>query len=129
MLSIRRTVHETRIEIMPMIDVIFLLLTFFIYAMVLMVRAELLPVEMHGFSSGVPHEQWGEQVHAEICLREGIEASVEDIVDHCRALIAGFKCPKSIVFRTEPLPLSGAGKVLKRELRAPYWQGKRRSVS
>ncbi len=54
MLSIRRTVHETRIEIMPMIDVIFLLLTFFIYAMVLMVRAELLPVEMHGFSSGVP---------------------------------------------------------------------------
>ncbi len=78
---------------------------------------------------GIPHEQWGEQVHAEICLREGVEASVKDIVDHCRALIAGFKCPKSIVFRTEPLPLSGAGKVLKRELRAPYWQGKRRSVS
>jgi len=78
---------------------------------------------------GIPHEQWGEQVHAEICMREGVEASVEDIVDHCRALIAGFKCPKSIVFRTEPLPLSGAGKVLKRELRAPYWQGKQRSVS
>ena len=54
MLTIRRTIHETRIEIMPLIDVIFLLLTFFIYAMVLMVRAELLPVEMHHFSSGEP---------------------------------------------------------------------------
>ena len=54
MLTIRRTVHEMRIEIMPLIDVIFLLLTFFIYAMVLMVRAELLPVQMHHFSHGEP---------------------------------------------------------------------------
>ncbi len=54
MKTIRRTDHETRIEIMPLIDVIFLLLTFFIYAMVLMVRAELLPVDMHHFSSGEP---------------------------------------------------------------------------
>lgn len=54
MRSLRRNQHETRIEIMPLIDVIFLLLTFFIYAMVLMVRAELLPVEMHAFASGEP---------------------------------------------------------------------------
>jgi biopolymer transport protein ExbD len=54
MLTIRRTNHEARVEIMPLLDVIFLLLTFFIYAMVLMVRAELLPVEMHSFSSGEP---------------------------------------------------------------------------
>ena len=54
MFTIRRTDHEARVEIMPLIDVIFLLLTFFIYAMVLMVRAEVLPVEMHGFSSGEP---------------------------------------------------------------------------
>ncbi len=52
--TIRRSDHEARVEIMPLIDVIFLLLTFFIYAMVLMVRAELLPVEMHSFSSGEP---------------------------------------------------------------------------
>ena len=52
MLSLRRPQYEMRIEIMPLIDVIFLLLTFFIYAMVLMVRAELLPVQMHAFSSG-----------------------------------------------------------------------------
>ena len=77
----------------------------------------------------IPHEQWGEQVHAEICMQEGLEVSQQDIIDHCHELIAGFKCPKSITFRSEPLPLSGAGKVLKRELREPYWQGKGRSVS
>ena len=53
-LSLRRSDHESRVEIMPLIDVIFLLLTFFIYAMVLMIRAELLPVEMQQFSSGQP---------------------------------------------------------------------------
>jgi biopolymer transport protein ExbD len=54
MLTIRRTDHETRIEIMPLIDVIFLLLTFFIYSMVMMVRAEVLPVDLHSFASGEP---------------------------------------------------------------------------
>ena len=54
MITLRRTEHEARIEIMPMIDVIFLLLTFFIYAMVLMIRAELLPVQMQQFASGEP---------------------------------------------------------------------------
>lgn len=54
MLTLRRSQHEVRMEIMPMIDVIFLLLTFFIYAMVLMVRAELLPVQMQEFASGTP---------------------------------------------------------------------------
>ncbi|MHC4415390.1 MAG: ExbD/TolR family protein [Planctomycetota bacterium] len=53
-LHLRRPQHETRIEIMPLIDVIFLLLTFFIYAMVLMIRAELLPIKMQSFASGEP---------------------------------------------------------------------------
>ncbi len=54
MLTLRRPQNEPRIEIMPMIDVIFLLLTFFIYAMVLMVRAELLPLQLPAFASGEP---------------------------------------------------------------------------
>ena len=54
MLTIRRTENDARVEIMPLIDVIFLLLTFFIYAMVMMVRAELLPVDLHSFASGEP---------------------------------------------------------------------------
>ena len=54
MRPLRRTEHDTRIEIMPLIDVVFLLLTFFIYAMVLMVRAEVLPVPFESYISGEP---------------------------------------------------------------------------
>ena len=50
------------------------------------------------------------------------------IVEHCRALIAGYKLPRSIDFHDEPLPKSGAGKLLKRELREPYWEGRERQV-
>src|SRR5207248_3054067 len=61
---------------------------------------------------GIPSEQWGEAVHAIIVLKEGATATEDDIKQHCRELIAGFKVPKSVEFRTEPLPLSGALKVL-----------------
>ncbi|MHC4990612.1 MAG: ExbD/TolR family protein [Planctomycetota bacterium] len=54
MLRLRRPEYDSRIEIMPLIDVIFLLLTFFIYAMVLMIRAELLPMQLQEFASGEP---------------------------------------------------------------------------
>ena len=56
MRPLRRSEHETRVEIMPLIDVVFLLLTFFIYAMVLMVRAEVLPVPLESYVSGTPAE-------------------------------------------------------------------------
>ena len=56
MRAIRRTEHEARIEMMPLIDVVFLLLTFFIYAMVLMVRAEVLPVPLESYESGAAAE-------------------------------------------------------------------------
>ena len=54
MLTLRRAHFESRIEIMPLIDVVFLLLTFFIYAMVLMVRAEIVPMQLKEFESGSP---------------------------------------------------------------------------
>jgi biopolymer transport protein ExbD len=57
MRPLRRTDHETRVEMMPLIDVVFLLLTFFIYAMVLMVRAEVLPVPFESYVSGSASEQ------------------------------------------------------------------------
>jgi len=78
---------------------------------------------------GVPHETWGEAVHAIVVLREGASATEADIIEHARASIAGYKVPKSVELRTEPLPLSGALKVLKRELRAPYWEGRDRAVN
>jgi long-chain acyl-CoA synthetase len=78
---------------------------------------------------GIPSEKWGEAVHAIIVLREGAEVTEAEIIDYCREWIAGFKVPKSVEFRAEPLPLSGAMKVLKRELRAPYWEGRERAVN
>lgn len=78
---------------------------------------------------GIPHEEWGEAVHAIVILHPGAAASQEDIVEHCRTLIAGYKLPKTVSFRDEPLPLSGAGKVLKTELRKPFWEGRDRQVN
>ena len=66
---------------------------------------------------GVPDEQWGERVHAVIALKPGQTTNESEIVAHCRARIAGYKCPRSVTVRSEPLPLSGAGKVLKTVLR------------
>ncbi len=77
---------------------------------------------------GIPHAEWGEAVHAIVVLHAGQSVTEEDLIEHCRAQIAGYKLPKSITFRDEPLPLSGAGKVLKTELRKPFWEGQDRQV-
>ena len=50
-------------------------------------------------------------------------------MEHCKARIAGYKCPRSVDITATPLPLSGAGKILKRELRKPYWENRERRVS
>jgi long-chain acyl-CoA synthetase len=67
---------------------------------------------------GIPHEQWGEAVHAVVVRKPGTQVDEEQLRVFCRQFIAGYKCPKSIEFR-DTLPLSAAGKVLKRELRQP----------
>jgi len=66
---------------------------------------------------GVPDEQWGECVHAVVALKAGQTTTEAEMIAHCRQLIAGYKCPRTVNVRTEPLPLSGAGKVLKTVLR------------
>ncbi|WP_340676367.1 long-chain-fatty-acid--CoA ligase [Paraperlucidibaca sp.] len=78
---------------------------------------------------GIPDDRWGEAVHAVIVLGEGAEATESEIIDHCREKIAGYKVPRSVEFRTEPLPISGAGKILKNELRSPYWEGNQKQVN
>jgi long-chain acyl-CoA synthetase len=78
---------------------------------------------------GVPDERWGEAVHAVVVPRPGAAVSEELLLAHCRAVIAPYKLPKRIELRAEPLPKSGAGKVLKRELRAPFWAGREVAVS
>jgi long-chain acyl-CoA synthetase len=78
---------------------------------------------------GVPDAQWGEAVHAAAVVAEGEEVSVADLIAHCRGRVAGFKVPRSIELRTTGLPKSGAGKILKRELRDPHWAGHERRVN
>ncbi|HET6965867.1 MAG TPA: AMP-binding protein [Acidimicrobiales bacterium] len=77
---------------------------------------------------GVPSDQWGEEVKAIVVPRPETAPTEDEIKDWARERIAGYKVPKTVEFRTDPLPLSGAMKVLKRELRAPYWEGKERGV-
>ncbi|MCC5871367.1 MAG: long-chain-fatty-acid--CoA ligase [Gammaproteobacteria bacterium] len=77
---------------------------------------------------GVPDEKWGERVHAIVVVKEGADADESDLIAHCKAAIAGYKCPRSVSFRKAPLPLSGAGKILKTELRKPFWEGQERNV-
>lgn len=76
---------------------------------------------------GIPDERWGEAVHAVVVPRAEVDEA--ELLTHCRGRIAAYKVPKRIEFRTEPLPKSGAGKVLKRELRAPYWSGRETMIA
>ena len=76
---------------------------------------------------GIPSDQWGEAVHAVVVLKANAIATSDELSKHCREHIAGYKCPRSIEFR-DALPTTGAGKVMKNELRKPFWEGKTRAV-
>jgi acyl-CoA synthetase (AMP-forming)/AMP-acid ligase II len=77
---------------------------------------------------GIPSEQWGESVHAVVVLKPGAKATAGDLTEHCRQLIAGYKCPRTVEFR-DALPMTGAGKIQKTELRKPHWEGRARAVN
>jgi len=86
------------------------------------------PAVLEAAVFGIPHETLGEQVHATVVLKENHQVLPEDLIAHCRQAIGGYKCPKTISVHGEPLPKSGAGKILKRELRAKYWAGFERQI-
>ena len=77
---------------------------------------------------GVPDDKWGERVHAVVVLRAGQALTAEELIAHCKSEIAGYKCPRSVEFRTE-IPLSPAGKMLKYQLRETFWKGRARAVN
>jgi acyl-CoA synthetase (AMP-forming)/AMP-acid ligase II len=77
---------------------------------------------------GIPDEEWGERVHAVVVLQPEGELELPELREHCKERIAGYKCPRSLEI-VEALPVSGAGKVLKRELRERHWQGSDRAVN
>jgi len=77
---------------------------------------------------GIPDEQWGEAVKAVVVLKAGATATADELIDFCRGRLAGYKRPRSVDWSDE-LPRNPSGKVLKRELRDPYWAGHDRRVS
>jgi acyl-CoA synthetase (AMP-forming)/AMP-acid ligase II len=77
---------------------------------------------------GVPDEKWGEAVKAIVVLKPGLAASPDEIIAHARQRIAGYKLPKSVDFAGS-LPRNPSGKILRRELREPYWEGRQRRVN
>lgn len=87
------------------------------------------PAVLEAAVISIPDDRWGEAVHAVVVCKPGMRVSSEELIAHARTQIAGYKVPRSIEFRLESLPKSGVGKILKRELREPYWVGKSRNVN
>ena len=76
---------------------------------------------------GVPHDRWGETPRAMVVRAEGSDLTEEALLAFCRERLAGFKCPTSVEW-LEELPRNPSGKVLKKDLRAPFWEGRTRMV-
>jgi acyl-CoA synthetase (AMP-forming)/AMP-acid ligase II len=76
---------------------------------------------------GVPDDRWGETVKAIVVRAEGADLSEHDVVDHCRGRLAHYKCPTSVDW-IDVLPRNPTGKILKKDLREPYWSGAERRV-
>lgn len=77
---------------------------------------------------GVPSDKWGEAVKAVVVRKDGTYPSEEQLIEHCRRRLGGYKVPKSVDFVTE-LPRNPSGKLLKKDLKKPYWQNKERMVN
>ena len=76
---------------------------------------------------GIPSEEWGETVHAVVVVRDGATMTTDEVIEHARAHLANYKIPRSVTWSDE-LPKTGSGKILKRELRAPFWAGRTSKV-
>ena len=77
---------------------------------------------------GVPHEKWGETAKAVVVKAPGAEVTEQDIIDYSREHLAKYKCPTSVDW-VDALPRNPSGKILKKDLRAPYWEGRERMVN
>jgi long-chain acyl-CoA synthetase len=77
---------------------------------------------------GVPHEKWGETAKAVVVRAAGADVSEQDVIDYARERLARFKCPTSVDW-VDALPRNPSGKILKKDLRGPYWEGRSRNVN
>lgn len=86
------------------------------------------PAVMEVAVFGVPDQKWGESVKALVVLKAGMAAGEDELIQFCKARLAGYKCPKSVEFRGS-LPKSTVGKILRSEVKKDYWQGMDRTIS
>ncbi|MEW6187075.1 MAG: long-chain-fatty-acid--CoA ligase [Thermodesulfobacteriota bacterium] len=86
------------------------------------------PAVLEAAVFGVPHEKWGETVKAAVSLKRGKTATEEEIIEFSKKHLAGYKKPTSVDF-IEELPKNQNGKILRKDLKAPYWQGKERGIN
>ena len=76
---------------------------------------------------GVPDDEWGESVKAVLVLKQGEEATPDEMIRRCREHLAGYKVPRSVDF-VDDLPKTDTGKILKKILRAPYWKDREKKI-
>jgi len=86
------------------------------------------PAVMEVAIIGIPDDTWGEQVKAVVSLKPDTTATEEELIAFCQESLAKFKCPRSVDV-IDLLPRNPTGKILKRELRKPYWEGRDRAVN
>jgi len=86
------------------------------------------PAVLEAAVFGVPDEKWGETVKAALSLKEGMAVTEEEIIEFCKKHLSGYKKPTSIDFMKE-LPKNQNGKIMRKELKEPYWRGKARRIN
>ena len=86
------------------------------------------PAVLEAAVIGIPDEKWGETVHAVVAKRPGARVTANELIEHCRSLIASYKKPTGITFVTS-LPKQENGKIDKLALREPFWAGRERRVN
>ena len=86
------------------------------------------PAVLEAAVFGIPHEKWGETVKAAVSLKKGMIATEEEIIEFSKKHLAGYKKPTSVDF-IEELPKNQNGKILRKDLKEPYWKGKGRKIN
>jgi acyl-CoA synthetase (AMP-forming)/AMP-acid ligase II len=75
-----------------------------------------------------PDDKWGEVVQAVVVLHPGKQATAEEIIEHCKKELAGYKCPKAVAF-WDSIPKTIIGKIIKKDIKAKFWEGKERKIN
>ena len=86
------------------------------------------PAVLEAAVFGIPDPKWGETVKAAVALKKGMTATEDDMIEFCRQHLAGYKKPTSIDF-IDSLPKNANGKIMRKDLKEAYWQGKARKIN